>query len=150
MKEALSVEDTLKLALEALKMADELCRGHGVDFKEYGLEFDRDIQVKYKDAITAIKEALAQPGQEPVAYLSNKRQRLNIELKPQTFVEIPTATDWEMPLYMKPPQRTWVGLSDEEIKAFDTWHDNREEEVGWCNPSEIVAYIEAKLKEKNT
>ena len=48
------------------------------------------------------------------------------------------------------PQRTWVGLTDEEIKAFDTWHDNREEEVGWCNPSEIVAYIETKLKEKNT
>jgi hypothetical protein len=48
------------------------------------------------------------------------------------------------------PQRTWVGLTDEEIKEFDTWHDNREEEVGWCNPSEIVAYIEAKLKEKNT
>ena len=45
---------------------------------------------------------------------------------------------------------TWVGLTDEEIKAFDTWHDNREEEVGWVNPSEIVAYIEAKLKEKNT
>ena len=97
----------------------------------------------------AIKEALAQE-QEPVAYLSNKRQRLNIELKPQTFVEIPTATDWEMPLYMKPPQRTWVGLTKEEIAEFDTWHDTREEEVGWCNPSEIVAYIEDKLKEKNT
>ena len=52
--------------------------------------------------------------------------------------------------YTTPPQRTWVGLTDEEIKAFDTWHDNREEEVGWVNPSEIVAYIEAKLKEKNT
>ena len=48
------------------------------------------------------------------------------------------------------PERTWVGLTDEEIKAFDTWHDNREEEVGWCNPTEIVAYIEAKLKDKNT
>ena len=46
-------------------------------------------------------------------------------------------------------ERPWVGLTDEEIKAFDTWHDNREEEVGWVNPSEIVAYIEAKLKEKN-
>ena len=51
------------------------------------------------------------------------------------------------PLY---PKGEWVGLTDDEIKAFDTWHDNREEEVGWCNPSEIVAYIEAKLKEKNT
>ena len=45
--------------------------------------------------------------------------------------------------------KKWVGLTDEEIKAFDTWHDNREEEVGWCNPSEIVAYIEAKLRSKN-
>jgi hypothetical protein len=50
----------------------------------------------------------------------------------------------------KAPQRPWVGLTDEEIKAFDTWHDNREEEIGWVNPSEIVAYIEARLKEKNT
>ena len=47
-------------------------------------------------------------------------------------------------------KRTWVGLTDEEIAEFDAWHDTREEEVGWCNPSEIVAYIEAKLKEKNT
>ena len=46
-------------------------------------------------------------------------------------------------------KRTWVGLTKEEIAEFDTWHDNREEEVGWCNPSEIVAYIEAKLRSKN-
>ena len=52
-------------------------------------------------------------------------------------------------LYAAPPQREWVGLTDDEIKAFDTWHDNREEEVGWVNPSEIVAHIEAKLKQKN-
>ena len=46
-------------------------------------------------------------------------------------------------------QRKWVGLTKEEIAEFDTWHDNRKEEIGWCNPSEIVAYIEAKLKDKN-
>ena len=51
------------------------------------------------------------------------------------------------PMYYK---HEWVGLTDEEVKAFDTWHDNREEEIGWVNPSEIVAYIEAKLKEKNS
>ena len=43
----------------------------------------------------------------------------------------------------------WVGLTAEEIAEFGTWYDNREEEVGWVNPSEIVAYIDAKLKEKN-
>ena len=46
--------------------------------------------------------------------------------------------------------RPWRGLTKEEILAFGTWYDNREEEIGWVNPSEIVAYIEAKLKEKNT
>jgi hypothetical protein len=55
----------------------------------------------------------------------------------------------ELENFTQSPQRTWVGLTDEEIKAFDTWHDNREEEIGWVNPSEIVAYIEAKLKDKN-
>ena len=56
-----------------------------------------------------------------------------------------TQEDDDIQEYKKP----WVGLTDEEIKAFDTWHDNREEEFGWCNPSEIVAYIEAKLRSKN-
>ena len=89
------------------------------------------------------------------------------------YIDSGTGSDWQTrvkgePLYTAPhpeqypqiainpeivgyvaPQRTWVGLTDEEIKAFDTWHDNREEEVGWCNPSEIVAYIEAKLRSKN-
>jgi len=77
--------------------------------------------------------------QEPVAYLSNKRQRLNIELKPQTFVDIPTVTDWEMPLYMKPPQRTWIGLTDDD-------------EIPWdgVDAKSFAQAIEAKLKEKNT
>ena len=84
------------------------------------------------------------PEQEPVAYISNKRQRLNIELKPQTFVEIPTVTDWEMPLYMKPPQRTWVGLTDEEITTTS--------KETHFEPKPVAAFaraIEAKLKEKN-
>jgi len=43
-----------------------------------------------------------------------------------------------------PPQRTWVGLTDEEItelrlKTFDTWATNYE----------VYKFIETKLKEKN-
>jgi hypothetical protein len=78
--------------------------------------------------------------QEPVAYLSNKRQRLNIELKPHTFVEIPTATDWEVPLYMKPPQRTWVGLTDADIAMWRPRFKFSEA---------LIREVEAKLKEKN-
>ena len=106
--------------------------------------------------------ALAQPEQEPVGQLLedafgrgqvmwfNKpkdESMLYTTPHPEKYPQI--AINPEIVGYVA-PQRTWVGLTDEEIKAFDTWHDNREEEVGWCNPSEIVAYIEAKLKEKNT
>ena len=47
-------------------------------------------------------------------------------------------------LYTHPPRRTWVGLSDEEIK--DLYFDN-------FSMGELKAFgqaIEAKLKEKNT
>jgi hypothetical protein len=54
----------LQQALDALKIADELCDGHGVDFKEYGLKVDKDIQRKYKKAITALRERLAQPEEK--------------------------------------------------------------------------------------
>ena len=114
--------------------------------------------------MTNIKEALAQPDQDEVDIRSRLYQRIH-ELETQLAQPEQEPVAWEQfypdigkpqlthppqGIYYTPPQRTWVGLTDEEIEAFDTWHDNREEEVGWCNPSEIVAYIEAKLKEKNT
>ena len=124
---------------------------------------------RVEQAITAIKEALAQtqepvvweqfhehmagpfykappqPEQEPLAWISTGPARMIH----WTSDKPAYGDDW-VPLYTTPPQREFVGLTKEEIAEFDTWHDNREEEVGWCNPSEIVAYIEAKLKEKNT
>ena len=117
-------DEALKLALEAL---------------EYHTAQTRPIH-QTSEAITTIKEALAQPGQEPVAYLSYKRQRLNIELKPQTFVEIPIATDWEMPLYTTPPQREWVDLTEKEVDdiAFNSGDES----------SAILGALD-KFKEKN-
>ena len=132
---------------------------------------------RVEQAITAIKEALAQT-QEPVAWeqfypdIGKPQIAFNAEVigyvapqpkqEPLAWISTGPASmihwtadkpaygdDW-VPLYTTPPQREFVGLTKEEIAEFDTWHDNREEEVGWCNPSEIVAYIEAKLKEKNT
>ena len=94
-------------------------------------------------SITQVQEmlALAHPKQEPVKDWIASHNDICALLR--------QAHD-ALALTSYPPQRTWVGLTKEEIAEFDTWHDNREEEVGWCNPSEIVAYIEAKLKEKNT
>ena len=47
-------------------------------------------------------------------------------------------------------QREWQGLTDEEIREFEIWLDDEEEKHGWNPPADIVKYIEAKLKEKNT
>ena len=91
-----------------------------------------------------VREKPAQPEQEPLAWISTGPARMI-----HWTADKPAYCDDWVPLYTTPPQRTWVGLTKEEIAEFDTWHDNREEEVGWCNPSEIVAYIEAKLKDKN-
>ena len=168
-------DEALKLALEALE-EDEL------DMVDDG---NGNMVFRKEQALTAIKEALAQPEQEPVLWMmpdgktadkwalqfygGQKGKPLYTtppaltqpEQEPLAWISTGPASmihwtadkpaygdDW-VPLYTTPPQRTWVGLSDEEIAEFDTWHDNREEEVGWCNPSEIVAYIEAKLKQKN-
>ena len=121
-------DEALRMALEALE-ADEL------DMVDDG---SGNMVFRKEQAITAIKKSLAQPEQEPVAW-----EQFYPDIgKPQI------AFNAEVIGYVA-PQRTWVGLTKEEIAEFDTWHDNREEEVGWCNPSEIVAYIEAKLKQKN-
>jgi len=88
----------------------------------------------YEKAIDALKERLAQQEQEPVAWLS-------IDSIGERYLcfDKPLDNDLVKPLYTTPPQRTWVGLTDEE--------------KGFCAAPtyvETVARIEAKLKEKNT
>ena len=75
------------------------------------------------------KEALSQT-QEPDYWLG-------YGLQAHTEKPFENAT----PLYTTPPQRTWVGLTDEEMKEL--W-----ENKGWY----VTMYkaVEAKLKEKNT
>jgi len=51
-----------------------------------------------------------------------------------------------VPLYTRPSQRTWVGLTDEEIKTICS-------ENGWDSSWQSLRFaraIEAKLKELNT
>ena len=149
-------DEALRMALEALE-ADPL---------EMVADVDGHMVFLKDKAITAVKEALAK--EKALQALHDENERLGLykdayaEQEPMAWISTGPASmihwtsdkpaygdDW-VPLYTTPPQREFVGLTKEEIAEFDTWHDNREEEVGWCNPSEIVAYIEAKLKEKNT
>ena len=93
--------------------------------------------IQCRDAITAIKEALAQPQQEPVAwhYPGGKPDQCTTD---KAYAEKDPA--WT-PMYYK---QEWVGLTDEE--AYKIYRD-----CGDLNVRiNIARAIEAKLKEKNT
>jgi hypothetical protein len=106
------------------------------------------------EAITAIKEALAQPEQEPVAW-KNAAIRLGEELSsvgPDGYYDM-TAEQWlDWAIEQRPqgknslpPQRTWVGMTDDEI-----WQTATNCTIGGdLHADKFARAIEAKLKEKN-
>ena len=104
------------------------------------LEFVENSEGGTADLEAHIKEALAQLEHEPVAWFSTLPDgRLSIKI-----VGKPTEGNWE-PLYTTPPQRTWVGLTQEEQNQL--WRQWIESMDGWGH---FYRAIEAKLKEKNT
>ena len=92
-------KEILKLALEAL---EDLGMKH----------FESTGEVLHKKTFTAIKEALAQPEQRPVAFVKgcNRGQWEIFPAKAHQIFGI------EQPLYTTPPQRK--PLSEEEIGAI--------------------------------
>ena len=120
--------EALKLALEAL-------------------EFYYDLYKEKVDAnvITAIKEALAQPKQKPVAWMREDEDCTDCIVWEQT-------EEHTIPLYTAPPQRTWIGLTEEERDHFEVLHlyAARNQVEAWIEgvPAFIDA-IQAKLREKN-
>ena len=147
-------DETLKLALEALETNNKAWR-HLADSGDAGF-WEAEEQGFYElsvKAITTIKEALAQPWekfcdsncvwtdhhpdcklaqQEPVAWYCKEGLERGVSLKQETV-------KW-IPLYTKPPQCKWVGLTDEEMQ--DLWDRYAH--------MEMMRAIETKLKEKNT
>jgi len=77
---------------------------------------------KTHNAITAIKEALAQPAQEPVAWMvyTQDGQSVYVTDNPTDIQEGQRA----LPLYTAPPQREWVGLTDEQQEEMYQMTDN--------------------------
>ena len=145
--------EALKLALEALEF-----------IPESGSMLGAHAEAKRLEAITAIKEALAQPEQEPVAFMREDEDCTDCIV----FVWERTE-EHTIPLYTTPPQRKpeqesddltiaymsgvfdgknkdaprreWVGLTRDEVL------DIEETET---HPLAFYRAIEAKLREKNT
>ena len=97
------------------------------------------ISYEMLHAITAIKEVLAQPAQEPVAWWNDMGGVIDLNVSGRG-----------KPLYTTPPQRPWIGLTDGEI--------HRKTILAGFNPEwtveiglvlSIVRNLEAKLKERN-
>ena len=85
-----------------------------------------------------LRKALAQPEQEPVAYVTIETISSWAKVPSIKWFKKPT----EGPLYTAPPKREWVGLTDEEVEA---WRGNYD-----FFDSALVREVEAKLKEKNS
>ncbi len=87
-----------------------------------------------------LKEALAQPEQEPVAWVVYSSAENDI-----VWADKGKRLKQNTPLYTTPPQRTWVGLTDDEIA-----HGWKESWVTEQAFQSAVWWAEDKLKEKNT
>ena len=88
------------------------------------------------DAIDVVKEALAQPEQEPVFLIYDDAGGW-IESNESEYRKTEEVNRWL--LYTTPPQRPWVGLTAQE--AADCWTTSATKT--WHN-------FETALKEKNT
>ena len=100
------------------------------------------------------QEALAQT-QEPVAWMfqHDETGRMNYVSNdgihnPTMFLEMNPRYALVCPLYTTPPQRTWVGLTDEDKHEIELRAGITEDDDGYI-VSQVFKLTEAKLKEKN-
>ena len=148
--------EALKLALEALKRAtnyDPVIARAITAIKEVLAQPEQERCVGCEACIdTACGRdecpkgwpKAAQPEQEPVAHFGSAYVNENgVHI---TTVLGPVAIPQDAKLYTTPPQRTWVGLTKEDM---DWLHANTpciEGNYGY----RFIKFIEAKIKEKNT
>jgi hypothetical protein len=104
------------------------------------LKFVEDSECGTADLEAHIKEALAQPEQEPVACKECHLKDLVYDLLGDLKVA-------NLKLSVR-AKRTWVGLTDEEITELH--HEIKVRLMGTYKTDDIYRAIEAKLKEKNT
>jgi hypothetical protein len=120
------LRDAARQALEAL----DLCR-------DWPGAYDECSQ-----AITALRAALEQPKQEPVAWVESPHGA--IRANPLYRITAPQSLAWSIPLFTHPPRREWRGLTGTERAAVQYESFKR-----GLSPLEFMELHEAKLKEKN-
>jgi hypothetical protein len=121
--------EAMKLALEALEDVQEAYGNHSEWFKQR------------VDALRAAIEQAEKQG--PVAWFTEDHR----EDKSATTYSKKMSERWKekgwpvTPLYTAPPQRSWQGLTDEELLDIA--------DMAYANDLELLQTLQTKLKEKN-
>jgi len=127
-------DEALRLALEALEL--------------HGKQYPHMVKGYCIDAITAIKEALAQPWEkfcDSNCVWTDHHPNCKLE-QPEhgwTPKRIAGMARLKEAQDKKLSQHKWIGLKDEDKSLFSSWLDHKTDD-------EVFTAIEAKLKEKNT
>jgi len=123
------------MTIEAMKQALDSLEQHGTPLLNH--------EDGYSASLTALRQAIAEAEkQEPVAYwnFNSGFSHCMIDQLNEAAKHNPA------PLYTAPPQRKWVGLTEEEIKEMlDYGQYGRVPQYA----RNFVDAIEAKLREKN-
>ena len=98
------------------------------------------IRARMQEEIDALRQAL-ETEQEPVAWMNVNEDGECEQIEYGPVFDDPGVT----PLYTAPPQREWVGLTDQEINSVCY---KRDWTAPWTNTT-FARAIEQALKEKN-
>jgi len=124
------------------------CGGDGYDPKNNNYNCSSCEGTGFLEKLLYTTPQPKQEQGEPVAYISERAAELLTEKK-QAHGQIRNYRLFthDVPVYTTPQQRTWVGLTDEEIKHIEETTTCLENESWLRN---LTRNLEAKLKEKNT
>lgn len=109
------------------------------------------VFMPHHPAIIALRAALEQREQEPVAWRSQNATppggHVIFQQYPQALADLGRKIE---PLYTHPPRREWRSLSDAELReAYVSVSGNEWCLGGMANAETFYEAIEAKLKERN-
>ena len=142
-------EAAMRQALEALEWyvkEDDVCEW--MEGNEYWVEGKRNAE----NAITALREALAEPADEPVEWLHEDELPENYPYDEMYAASRIIDGVRMFPVFHFQPAAQWIGLTDEELTlchslaVLSKKHDGTDPSFTTLLPRQI----EAKLKEKNT
>jgi hypothetical protein len=130
-------DEAFLMAIEALENADYHRADEAITAIKAALEA-KDEPVEWKMGASGIG------GMGVIVQPQRTEQEQQIEtLKLCLFQMQEAAKDLvEQAKSLTPPQRTWVGLTDEEKHLFSSWLDHKTDD-------EVFTAIEAKLRSKN-